>query len=62
MNAAVAGMGVKFGQVAPVLRLAVTGKPKGADLFPAMELMGREECLQRIERTIKTAIASRTSE
>ncbi len=62
VNAAVAGMGVKFGQVAPVLRLAVTGKPKGADLFPAMELMGREECLQRIERTIKTAIASRTSE
>ncbi len=46
---------IKFGQIAPVLRLAVTGKAKGADLFTTLELLGHEECLKRIDRAIGTA-------
>ncbi|MEO2018434.1 MAG: glutamate--tRNA ligase [Fuerstiella sp.] len=46
---------IKFGQIAPALRLSVTGKAKGADLFPTLELLGREECLRRIDRAIGTA-------
>ncbi len=46
---------IKFGQIAPALRLAVTGKAKGADLFPTLELLGRDECLRRIDRAIGTA-------
>jgi glutamyl-tRNA synthetase len=61
VSAAVNEMGLKFGQVAPVLRLAVTGKSKGADLFPTLELVGRNECLLRIERVIELADASRKS-
>ncbi|MCA9085344.1 MAG: glutamate--tRNA ligase [Planctomycetaceae bacterium] len=41
---------LKFGQIAPLLRLSVSGRTKGADLFPMLELIGREECLQRIDR------------
>lgn len=46
---------IKFGQIAPALRIAVTGKAKGADLFPTLELLGRDECLQRIDRAIGMA-------
>lgn len=46
---------LKFGQIAPALRLAVTGKPKGADLFPTLELLGKEECLTRIDRAVGLA-------
>ncbi len=46
---------IKFGQIAPALRLSVTGKAKGADLFPTLELLGREACLNRIDRAIGTA-------
>lgn len=46
---------LKFGQIAPLLRLSVTGKTKGADLFPTLELIGQEECLRRIDRTVGLA-------
>jgi glutamyl-tRNA synthetase len=46
---------IKFGQIAPALRLSVTGKAKGADLFPTLELLGQEECLKRIDRAVGTA-------
>ena len=46
---------IKFGQIAPALRISVTGKAKGADLFPTLELLGKEECLQRIDRAIGLA-------
>lgn len=46
---------LKFGQIAPALRIAVTGKPKGADLFPTLALLGKQECLDRIDRAIGLA-------
>jgi glutamyl-tRNA synthetase len=46
---------IKFGQIAPALRLSITGKAKGADLFPTLELLGKDECLQRIDRAIGMA-------
>lgn len=46
---------LKFGQIAPALRIAVTGKPRGADLFPSLELLGKDQCLRRIDRAIGTA-------
>ena len=46
---------LKFGQIAPALRIAITGKPKGADLFPTLELLGKEECLKRIDRAVGMA-------
>lgn len=52
---------LKFGQIAPSLRLAITGRTKGADLFPTLELLGRDECLSRIDRAIGTAESMRTS-
>ena len=51
---------LKFGQVAPALRVAVTGKGKGADLFPTLEVLGRDECLSRIDRAIGLAESART--
>jgi glutamyl-tRNA synthetase len=52
---------IKFGQIAPALRVAVTGKTKGADLFPTLELLGREECLTRLDQTIGKAESIRIS-
>ncbi|MCL4107030.1 UNVERIFIED_CONTAM: hypothetical protein GTU68_050261 [Idotea baltica] len=46
---------LKFGQVGPALRIATTGKTKGADLFPTLEFLGKEETLARIDRTISLA-------
>lgn len=46
---------LKFGQIAPALRIAVTGKAKGADLFPTLELLGKDECLRRIDRAVGMA-------
>ncbi|MEZ6123380.1 MAG: glutamate--tRNA ligase [Planctomycetaceae bacterium] len=51
---------LKFGQLAPALRIAVTGKTKGADLFPTLELLGQAECLRRIDRAIGLAESQRT--
>ncbi|MEZ6063767.1 MAG: glutamate--tRNA ligase [Planctomycetaceae bacterium] len=50
--------GIKFGAVAPALRLAVTGKMQGADLFPTLELLGRDSCLKRIDRAFGIAEAA----
>ena len=55
VQAFVEDQGIKFGQIAPALRLAVTGKNKGADLFPTLELIGKDECLKRIDRAIGLA-------
>jgi glutamyl-tRNA synthetase len=53
--------GFKFGQIAPGLRLAITGRTSGADLFPTLELLGRDECLRRLDRAIGTADSMRIS-
>lgn len=55
VNEFVTSRELKFGQIAPALRIAVTGKPKGADLFPTLELLGKQECLKRIDRAVGMA-------
>jgi len=59
VEAFVAAKELKFGQIAPALRLAITGKTKGADLFPTLELLGQEECLRRLDRAIGIANSQR---
>ena len=44
--------GVKIGELIHALRVAVTGKPKGPGMFDCLELLGRERCLNRIDRTL----------
>ncbi len=50
---------LKLGQIAPALRLSVTGKTKGADLFPTLEFLGRNECLARIDKAVGAAESQR---
>ena len=46
--------GLSFGQVMPPLRLVLVGAMKGPHLFDIMELLGKEETLNRIDRAIQT--------
>lgn len=41
-----------IGAVLPLFRLAVTGKGMGPSMFSISELLGKEECVERIERAI----------
>ena len=50
---------VKVGDVFPALRLCVTGKAQGADLFRSLELLGRNCVLGRIDRAIGLAESQR---
>ena len=52
---------LKFGQIGPALRIATTGKTKGADLFPTLEFLGKEETLARIDRAIRLAEAAQVA-
>ncbi|MEJ2583576.1 MAG: glutamate--tRNA ligase [Robiginitalea sp.] len=45
--------GLSFGQVMPPLRLVLVGAMKGPHLFDIMELLGKEETLNRIERALQ---------
>ena len=42
---------VGFGKVMPALRLSITGKGMGPSMFLIMELLGKEEVLNRIENS-----------
>lgn len=44
-----------FGQVLPILRIAVTGTMQGPPIFSVMEIVGKETCLQRLEKGIALA-------
>ncbi len=44
--------GLGFGQVMPNLRLVLTGRGMGPSLFAICELLGKEECIVRIENGI----------
>lgn len=46
---------IRFGAIAPVLRLCVTGKAQGADLFGTLELLGQNSTLVRLDRAIGVA-------
>ncbi|MFN9720814.1 MAG: glutamate--tRNA ligase [Planctomycetota bacterium] len=48
-------MQVKVGDVFPALRLCVTGKAQGADLFKTLELLGRDAVLRRLGLSIVLA-------
>ncbi len=39
--------GLSFGAILPVVRIYITGTVKGPDLFPTLELLGREEVIAR---------------
>ncbi|MEX1212829.1 MAG: glutamate--tRNA ligase [Balneolaceae bacterium] len=45
---------VGFGKLMMPLRIATTGQGFGPDLFPALELLGKETVLRRIDRAIAT--------
>ena len=46
-------MGLKFGQVAPPLRLAVTGQAQSPSIDLTLELLGADKTLKRIEQAIE---------
>jgi len=50
---------VKVGEVFPALRLCITGKVQGPDLFRTMELLGQECVLRRLDRAIGLAESAR---
>ena len=43
-----------FGQVMPPLRLSLVGEMKGVHVFDIIEILGKEETLNRIEKAIQT--------
>ena len=45
--------GVGFGKLMMPLRIATTGLSFGPDLFPAMELLGKETVLRRLDRAVE---------
>jgi glutamyl-tRNA synthetase len=44
---------VGFGKVMMPVRIALSGQGFGPDLFPAMELIGKAECLERLETAMQ---------
>ena len=50
---------VKVGDIFPALRLCVTGKAQGADLFRSLELLGKACVLRRLDRAIGLAESHR---
>ncbi|MFA6172129.1 MAG: glutamate--tRNA ligase family protein [Kiritimatiellales bacterium] len=44
--------GLKFGDVMPPLRIAVSGQQSGPDLAPVLAILGKENVLVRIRKTI----------
>jgi glutamyl-tRNA synthetase len=51
----VAEHGLKIGDVIHAVRVATTGKAVGAGLYDCLEILGRETCLQRIDRALDKA-------
>jgi glutamyl-tRNA synthetase len=45
--------GLKIGDIIHALRVAVTGKAVGLGMFDALEILGRDQVLDRIDRTLK---------
>ena len=43
---------IKIGQIIHALRVAVTGKAKGFGMFETLEVLGRDRCVARIDRTL----------
>jgi len=49
--------GCKLGQVAQPLRAALTGRATSPGLFDVMAVLGREECLARLDAQVPPATA-----
>jgi glutamyl-tRNA synthetase len=45
--------GLKFGDVMPPLRIAVSGQQSGPDLAPVLAILGKEKSIVRIRKTIE---------
>ncbi len=45
--------GIGFGRVMQPLRLSLVGEMKGPDVFAIMEILGKDEVIQRLENAIK---------
>jgi len=45
--------GLKFGDVMPPLRIAVSGQQSGPDLAPVLAILGKDKVLARIRKTIQ---------
>jgi glutamyl-tRNA synthetase len=45
--------GISMGQIIHALRVATTGKPAGPGMFECLELLGRQRCLNRIDRALQ---------
>lgn len=52
--AAAERVGVKMGKVMQALRLAATGAGHGPDLMLAMEILGKDEVITRLEKALET--------
>ncbi len=52
---------VKVGDLFPALRLCVTGKAQGADLFRSLELLGKVKVLNRLDRSLGLAESQRSA-
>lgn len=44
-----------FGQVLPILRIAITGTMQGPPIFSVMEIIGKKTCILRLEKAITLA-------
>jgi glutamyl-tRNA synthetase len=45
--------GIKFGDIIHALRIAVTGRSIGFGLYEALSILGRRQCIERIDRTLE---------
>jgi glutamyl-tRNA synthetase len=54
LEMATASLGIGTGKILQALRLSITGAGAGPDLMMVMEIIGREEVVQRIDYALKT--------
>ncbi len=45
-----------FGQVLPILRISITGTMQGPPIFAVMEVLGKTNCLNRLQKGVTLAI------
>ncbi len=54
LKAFVEQQGIKIGELVHPLRVAISGKAVGPGLYDCLSLLGKEKCLTRIDRAVKT--------
>lgn len=54
LESVTAALGIGTGKILQAVRLAITGAGGGPDLMMIMEIIGKNEVIQRIERAVKT--------